>query len=1180
MEKKFQVVENDDDELKPKPSGEARKSSYFAFENNQFGKKDPSKKLFSIDSIGIEKTRINRIFNTIKSYDDDIYIFHIKGSSNLNPNIQWKVYKKYKQIKELFEQMKKELSKKDLKDEYISTHAKIVKNYKEKEFDNNLAIIGKYIMTIYNSDIGKQLEVLNEFLQISVTSFSYINGEKPFEGYALKKAEPRLMRNLLKYVAYPVEFWVFKGWNKRWIVLKDDMISYLNTPTTLTGKNVYWFDDSMEVTSMQDKLIEIKNSSRVLLLKFENSFERDLWKKEIDERLQKITDGITNNAYNSFTSQKINCGAKWFVDGESYYGYLLNQLKQAKESVYVTDWFMSPELALKRPICYDNFVNDPDYQKKLTFSNVSRLMDVFYLLAEKGVKIYILLYCEVSLALAINSANAKAVLKKLHPNILVTRHPKGDGTLLWSHHEKLVIIDQKMAFVGGLDLCWGRYDSNSHPIVEKENDTHTYYYPGSDYANERQVDFHEVEKFYKEQLDRNSMPRMGWHDVHTMVEGPVVGDIVRHFIERWNDARFNRRSEGLVSAGTSYSFDAGGMSKKEQKKKEKEKEKKRKEKEKAKKKEEKEKAKKREEEEKAKKKKEEEEKAKKKEEEERVKKNKTFLSKKFTIVEGKNFVNQDKYQEEEKLNDIKEEEDDNNDEDKNDNNEENKENENVEEKKLGGLEDILENKLDDETVEKKLDENLAKKLDDIQEKKLDDIEEKKLDEMLEKKLDDIQEKKPEEKNDVPKSNTLMSIDSEDLNTIISKESDNIFQDKREIIKHKYDIFGFKDKDKPKQSELRRQNTNRYKALKLKQKIFFDDDDVPKDQSVNMDFNIQALRSVSEWSIGKSTPECSILTGYYKLIDNAKHYIYIENQFFITKPFSEEERKKSGLNLNKLVENEIGLHLRTRIERAYENKENFKVFVCVPLLPGFSGTPGESSTMNGVLKHTFQSIAHNKGMSLLEQLRKKMGDDVNKYIYFFSLRNHGKINEIPVTELIYIHSKLLIVDDEKVLMGSANINDRSMTGVRDSEFAVIVEQQTKVESVMNNQKYMASEYARSLRKHLMAEHIGFDINDKILDDPLNEDLWVNMKSRAKLNSIIYRDIFDCFPDNKFKTFADLKKRRIIKTEEDKKELLKRYDDNISGIKGHIVEYPIEFLCNEELDIDFFSKENLIPEKNFC
>ena len=45
----------------------------------------------------------------------------------------------------------------------------------------------------------------------------------------------------------------------------------------------------------------------------------------------------------------------------------------------------------------------------------------------------------------------------------------------------------------------------------------------------------------------------------------------------------------------------------------------------------------------------------------------------------------------------------------------------------------------------------------------------------------------------------------------------------------------------------------------------------------------------------------------------------------------------------------------------------------------------------------------------------MGDDLSKYIYFFSLRNHGTIKGIPVTELLYIHSKLLIVDDEKVLI---------------------------------------------------------------------------------------------------------------------------------------------------------------------
>jgi phospholipase D1/2 len=47
------------------------------------------------------------------------------------------------------------------------------------------------------------------------------------------------------------------------------------------------------------------------------------------------------------------------------------------------------------------------------------------------------------------------------------------------------------------------------------------------------------------------------------------------------------------------------------------------------------------------------------------------------------------------------------------------------------------------------------------------------------------------------------------------------------------------------------------------------------------------------------------------------------------------------------------------------------------------------------------------------------------------------NSIPVTEIIYIHSKLMIIDDEVALIGSANINDRSLNGNRDSELAIIV-----------------------------------------------------------------------------------------------------------------------------------------------
>merc|ERR1712226_1244151 len=37
--------------------------------------------------------------------------------------------------------------------------------------------------------------------------------------------------------------------------------------------------------------------------------------------------------------------------------------------------------------------------------------------------------------------------------------------------------------------------------------------------------------------------------------------------------------------------------------------------------------------------------------------------------------------------------------------------------------------------------------------------------------------------------------------------------------------------------------------------------------------------------------------------------------------------------------------------------------------------------------------------------------------------------------IYVHSKLMIIDDEYIILGSANINERSMAGNRDSEICV-------------------------------------------------------------------------------------------------------------------------------------------------
>jgi phospholipase D1/2 len=76
-------------------------------------------------------------------------------------------------------------------------------------------------------------------------------------------------------------------------------------------------------------------------------------------------------------------------------------------------------------------------------------------------------------------------LESLHENIAVMRHPDhSGGTLLvscmcariadlsgelvyyFSHHEKLCVVDNKIAAMGGLDACYGRWDTRDHPLAD------------------------------------------------------------------------------------------------------------------------------------------------------------------------------------------------------------------------------------------------------------------------------------------------------------------------------------------------------------------------------------------------------------------------------------------------------------------------------------------------------------------------------------------------------------------------------------------------------------------------------------------------------------------------------------------------------------------------------------------
>ena len=69
--------------------------------------------------------------------------------------------------------------------------------------------------------------------------------------------------------------------------------------------------------------------------------------------------------------------------------------------------------------------------------------------------------------------------------------------MMHCHHEKLVIVDDELAFVGGIDLtalAGDRYDSNEHPHKEDA---------------------------------------IGWHDASSLLRGPIVRDVAAHFAMRW-----------------------------------------------------------------------------------------------------------------------------------------------------------------------------------------------------------------------------------------------------------------------------------------------------------------------------------------------------------------------------------------------------------------------------------------------------------------------------------------------------------------------------------------------------------------------------------------------------------------------------------------------------------------------
>lgn len=168
---------------------------------------------------------------------------------------------------------------------------------------------------------------------------------------------------------------------------------------------------------------------------------------------------------------------------------------------------------------------------------------------------------------------------------------------------------------------------------------------------------------------------------------------------------------------------------------------------------------------------------------------------------------------------------------------------------------------------------------------------------------------------------------------------------------------------------------------------------------------------------------------------------------------------------------------------------------------------------------------------------------------------------------------MIVDDRLVICGSANINDRSLLGNRDSEVAVMIEDTEFNTILMNGTPVPSGKFAASLRQTLMTEHLGLESKSQVEDcicDSFYKDLWLKTASK---NTKYYEELFNCIPNDEIKTVEDNRKYLLkpTKAETDKYGTLQK----TKLLQGYLVLLPLSYLENENLLPPVSSKEGLAP-----
>jgi phosphatidylserine/phosphatidylglycerophosphate/cardiolipin synthase-like enzyme len=170
------------------------------------------------------------------------------------------------------------------------------------------------------------------------------------------------------------------------------------------------------------------------------------------------------------------------VDGAEALGEIEAAIRGARRHVHIAGWALTPHFPLTR--------SEPPVLLRELLAEVAERADV-RVLVWSGAPPH---------TFTPDRRTVRAARDEMVRGTRIRMALDSRSRALHCHHEKLVIVDDEIAFVGGIDLTLlggDRWDTNAHP----------------------------------------ARGRLGWHDATSRLRGPAVADVAAHFGARWSEIR-------------------------------------------------------------------------------------------------------------------------------------------------------------------------------------------------------------------------------------------------------------------------------------------------------------------------------------------------------------------------------------------------------------------------------------------------------------------------------------------------------------------------------------------------------------------------------------------------------------------------------------------------------------------